>query len=158
MRRTRLPAPPLSSGFGYPLGAVTAALATMVAVAAGATTHPHRALVTLIAVTAVTAAATTLRASLATAAVCWALHTGFVLNRHGELQFNAASTRTAALLAATALISFALAATARSTAGQRSAWTRRTRAWLGMLTKDSQAPRLEDRLLARLLEQNGKET
>ena len=105
MRRTR---PLLDGDFGFPLGAGVAVLVTLVAVAAGATTHPRLALIGLTAVSVTAAAVTTLWAALATAAMCWALDTGFVLNRYGELVFDGRAGRAAAVLTIAVLVAFAV--------------------------------------------------
>jgi hypothetical protein len=92
VRRTLLPAPPVSGWIGYPLGFVAAVAVTIVAVAAHATDHPLWSVAAL---------------AVTTAAVCWMLHAGFVLGRHGDLQFSSASTGAAALLVAVAMIAHA---------------------------------------------------
>jgi hypothetical protein len=110
MRRTR---PPLGGDFGFPLGAVAGVLATIIAVAAGATAHPWLGLSILAVVSAATAVITSLWASLATAAVCWALHAGFVLGRYGDLVFDSRSGQAAVVLAAVTVITFAVASIVR---------------------------------------------
>lgn len=92
--------PMLDSDIAFPMGAGAAVVVTISTVLAGATAHPWLALTALTAVSAVVAAATTLWASLATTAVCWALHTGFVLNRYGELTLDARTDHAAIVLAA----------------------------------------------------------
>jgi hypothetical protein len=86
---------------------VAAVAVTIVAVAARATGHPLWSVAALAVTTAAVASVTALPAALATAAVCWMLHAGFVLGRHGDLQFSSASTGAAALLVAVAMIAHA---------------------------------------------------
>src|SRR5262245_50855807 len=102
VRRTRPPAPPVDGGFGYPLGFVMAVTVTIMAIAAHTTGHPLWSVGALAVTTAAVAAVTTLPAALATAGMCWALHAGFVLGRHADLQFSPASGIAAAVLAGTA--------------------------------------------------------
>lgn len=113
MRHMRLPSPPLNGQFGFPLGAAVAVAVTTITVAAGATTDPWLALIALTAVSVTTAAITTLWASAATAAVCWALYAGFVIGRHGSLAFNHQSALAGAIVAAAELVTFAAVTTAR---------------------------------------------
>ncbi|GAB3562823.1 hypothetical protein GCM10027445_04140 [Amycolatopsis endophytica] len=77
----------LPGAAGFPLGCAAATVAVMVAVFAGATTHPGVSLAALLAVAAVLAALTTVAAALGTAVVGWGLHSGFVLGRAGALVF-----------------------------------------------------------------------
>jgi hypothetical protein len=100
---------PVQGWAGYPLGFVVASAVTTVAVAAGGTVHPLRTLVALAAAAAAIAAVATLRAALATAALCWALHTGFVVGRFGELALTAGTVRAAALLAAVVVFASGIA-------------------------------------------------
>lgn len=89
---------------GYPLGFVAAVAVTIVTVAAHATVHPLWSVVALTVTAAAVATVTTLPAALATAAVCWMLHAGFVLGRHGDLQLSTASAAVAALLAVVTVV------------------------------------------------------
>lgn len=73
-------------------------------VAAHATDHPLWSVGALAVTTAVIATVTTLPATLATAAVCWALHAGFILGRHGVLQLSPESAGAAGVLAAVAVV------------------------------------------------------
>jgi hypothetical protein len=107
--------------FGYPLGFMAAVTVTIVTVAAHATRHPLWSVAALAVVTAALATATTLPAVLATAAVCWALHAGFVLGRHGELQFSAASGGAAVLLLTVAVVAYAASRAARGLRVRRQA-------------------------------------
>jgi hypothetical protein len=109
----RLPARRLSGAIGFPAGSLAATVVTVVAVAAEATGSPQRALIPLATTVAAVGAVSTFRAALATAVVAWALHTGFVLNRYGELGWNADSAWAAALLVAVAAIAFAIAGLVR---------------------------------------------
>lgn len=113
MRASRVPTPPVPGGFGFPFGVLLATTVTVLAVAAGATTHPDLAVVALAGTTATVAAVSTLRATLGTAAVAWALHAGFVLGRHGELAFTAHATLDAIVLCATAVFAFIVATAIR---------------------------------------------
>jgi len=88
--------------FGFALGFATGVPVTILAVAAGATSHPVWALITLTVAVAAVSAVTTLGAALGTAAVCWSLHSGFVLGRRGDLVFTAGSLRAAVVLVLTA--------------------------------------------------------
>jgi hypothetical protein len=99
---------------GFPLGFVLAIVVTFLAVAAGATTHPERAVIALAAVTAAVAGVSTFRATLATAAVCWALLSGFVLGRYGDLVFTPAAARDALVLGGIAIIAFMLTTAGRA--------------------------------------------
>ncbi len=103
----------MPGGFGFPLGFVTCVLATTATIAAGATTHPLLALITLAGVVLAIAAISTATAAIATAAVGWALHAGFVLGRHGDLAFTPQSTRDAAVLGAVALLAALVTALVR---------------------------------------------
>ena len=86
MQKTRYLAPPISGALGYPLGFLAAVAVTVVAVAAQGTEHPQWTLTALSGMAAAVATVTNLRAALAVGAVSWALHAGFILGRHGELQ------------------------------------------------------------------------
>ena len=87
----------MSGGFGFPFGCVTAVVAVLAADAAGATGHPWYALVTLGVVVLLTAFWSAVPAALGVAVVAWALDSGFVLGRAGELAFSPA-TAVAALV------------------------------------------------------------
>jgi hypothetical protein len=126
---SRLPALPVPGGFGFPIGFLAAVAVTFAAVAAHATAHPLWSLIALCAVTGVLACVTTLPASVATAAVAWGLHAGFVLGRHGDLVFTSTSARDALVLAAVTVVSFATAAAAR-TAGARGFLAHNAAAWV----------------------------
>lgn len=94
----------MSGGFGFPFGCVTAVVAVLSADVAGATGHPWYALVTLAAVVLLTAFWSSVAAAIGVAAVAWALDSGFVLGRAGELTFSpAAAVAALVLLAALAL-------------------------------------------------------
>ncbi|WIY06820.1 hypothetical protein QRX60_24300 [Amycolatopsis mongoliensis] len=89
----------MSGGFGFPFGCVTAVVATLSADVAGATGHPWYALVTLGAVVLLTAFWSSVPAAIGVAVVAWALDSGFVLGRAGELTFSPASAVAALVLA-----------------------------------------------------------
>ena len=113
MHNTRNVRPPLTGWAGYPAGFAAAVGVTLVAVAAHGAGHPQWTLGALAVVAAAVAALTTLPAALATAALCWALHAGFVLGRYGDLALTAGSARAAALLVAVALLAWGVAAAVR---------------------------------------------
>lgn len=102
VRTSRWPSPPVPGGFGFPLGFAAGILVTVVAVAAGATSHPSWSLIALAVAVAGVSAVSTASAALATTGVCWALHVGFVLGRRGDLVFNAMSRQAAVVLVLTA--------------------------------------------------------
>lgn len=89
---------PVPGGFGFPFGVVLAVAAAFLVVAVGATGQPVLSVVAMVAVVDVIAVLSTARATLATAAVCWCLHAGFVLGRQGELAFTAQSRHDALVL------------------------------------------------------------
>ncbi|GLY67832.1 hypothetical protein [Amycolatopsis taiwanensis] len=119
MRKLDWPPPPVSGGFGFPLGFVVAIGVTIVAVAAGATAQPVRSVVLLALAVAVISAVTTLPAALATAAVSWGLHDSFVLGRTGGLVFNAGAAGAAVVLVGTAVTVVAIAGTVRMVLARR---------------------------------------
>lgn len=106
--------PLVPGGFGFPLGAATGVLVTLATVAAGAVGHPLLAVVALAVSIAGAAAVTTPVATLGTAVVCWFLVSGFVVGREGDLTFSAQSVLAAAVLAGTAVVAVAVAATIRA--------------------------------------------
>src|SRR4051794_9346730 len=100
----------MTEDFGFPFGCVAAVAAVVVADLAGATGRPWYALVTLGAVVLSAAYRSSPAAATGVAVVAWALHTGFVLGRFGELTFDRASAL-AALVLACAVVTGALART-----------------------------------------------
>jgi hypothetical protein len=104
----------MPGGFGLPLGFVLGIAATVLAVAAGATNHPVLSVIVLVAVVDSLAMVTTVAATMATAALCWCLHAGFVLGRHGELVFTAQSRHDALVLGLCALAGLLFASTLRA--------------------------------------------
>jgi hypothetical protein len=78
----------MSGGFGFPFGCVAAVVAVLVAELCGATGQPWYALVTLGVVVLLTAFWSSAAAAIGVAAVAWALDSGFVLGRAGELTFS----------------------------------------------------------------------
>ncbi len=102
----------MSGGFGFPFGCVAAVGAVLVAALAGPS--PWYALVTLGAVVLLTAFWSSVAAAIGVAAVAWALDSGFVLGRAGELTF----TPPAALAALALLAAFAVGVLARLAAGR----------------------------------------
>ena len=105
---------PVPAGFGFFLGAVLAVAATFLLVAAGARSQPVVSVVALVAVVDLVALVSTAAAALATAAVCWCLHSGFVLGTLGELTFTTSSGHDALVLAGCALGGILLASTVRA--------------------------------------------
>ncbi|MEV6830760.1 hypothetical protein [Amycolatopsis sp. NPDC051102] len=91
----------MTEGFGFPFGCVAAVAAVSVANLAGAAAHPWYALVTLGAVVTTTAFRGPPPAAAGVTAIAWALHTGFVLGRFGELTFTRPSALAALVLTAT---------------------------------------------------------
>lgn len=107
----------MPSGLGFPLGAALGVVATSLAVAVGATSQPILSVVALVTVIDVIALTSTVPATLATATVCWFLHAGFVLGRHGELVLSGQAGHHALVFVLNALgvllfVSLARAATA----------------------------------------------
>ncbi|MFB9908950.1 hypothetical protein [Allokutzneria oryzae] len=108
----RLPRLPISAAFGFPLGATLGLLVTPLLVASGA---PGLSLITMVAVVDGIAMISTYRAALATAMVCWALHSTFVIGEYGELTLSSESRNDALVLMLCALTALAFAATLRNT-------------------------------------------
>ncbi|SEF37214.1 hypothetical protein SAMN05421837_11342 [Amycolatopsis pretoriensis] len=96
----------MSGGFGFPFGCVAAVVAVVPADLAGATAHPWYALVTLGPVVLLTVFWSSVTAAIGVAVVAWALDSGFVLGRAGELSFDAASALAAAVLGAAVVLGF----------------------------------------------------
>jgi hypothetical protein len=109
MRSPRWPASPVPGGFGFPLGFAASILVTTLAVAVGSTRHPTWSLLAPTATVIVMSSVTTTLAVLGSAAVCWALHTGFVLNRSGDLTFTAVPAFAAVVLGTAAIVAVAIA-------------------------------------------------
>ncbi|WP_410645231.1 hypothetical protein [Amycolatopsis sp. lyj-346] len=93
----------MTDGIGFPFGCVAAVAAVIVADLAGATGHPWYALVTLGSVVLAAAHRSSPAAAAGIAVVAWALHTGFVLGRLGQLTFDPASAFAALVLTAALL-------------------------------------------------------
>jgi hypothetical protein len=106
-------APPVNGRVGYPGGFTATVIVTVVAVAAHGTEHPYGVLTALAVTVAVVGAVTTLPATVASAAVAWALQAGFVLGRHGELEFTVTSLAAAAVLVAAAVLAYTTALAVR---------------------------------------------
>jgi hypothetical protein len=102
----RLRHPPLR-GTGFPVGFCAASGVTVLAVAAGGTGNPQWTLAALAVTAAAVAATTTAPAAILTGATCWAMHSGFVLGRHGELAFTPDATIAAEVVAAATLLGLA---------------------------------------------------
>ncbi|QKV73961.1 hypothetical protein [Amycolatopsis sp. Hca4] len=107
-------APPVSSGFGIALGLALGLTATVLSGAAGARSVPIISLVAMVAVVDAIAMVTTARATLATAAVCWALDVGFVLDGNGEPAFTPQAGHAALVLGLCALSALGFASTLRA--------------------------------------------
>ncbi|WP_372670948.1 hypothetical protein [Amycolatopsis kentuckyensis] len=103
----------MSGGFGFPFGCVAAVVAVVAAELCGATAHPWYALVTLGPVVLLTAWWSSVTAAIGVAAVAWALDSGFVLGRAGELRFDTASAVVAGVLAGAVVVGFAARASRR---------------------------------------------
>ncbi|MFB9904262.1 hypothetical protein [Allokutzneria oryzae] len=108
-----VPPPVLPGAFAFPAGVAGGVVATALVVASGATGQPVLSLIAMVAVVDTIAMVSTMRATLATAVVCWALHAGFALGHHGELAFTAQSGEGALVLAFCALTALAFAAALR---------------------------------------------
>lgn len=107
--RTQVP-----GGFAFFFGSALAAVMTFLLVEAGARTEPVLSVVALVAVVNLVAVTSGAVATLATAAVCWCLHSGFVLGRLGELTFTGQSGHDALVLAGCALGAVLLVSTMRA--------------------------------------------
>ena len=94
---------PLPSAVAVGTTFASAIVVTAVAVAAGATHHPVAALLPLLMLTAAVSMWTSWVGALATAWICWALDSGFVLGREAQLTFSPGSQQAALLLVAVAL-------------------------------------------------------
>jgi hypothetical protein len=103
----------VSGGFGFALGFLVGIIVTMVAVAAGATGHPIWSVAALAVAVAGVSAVTTPLAAIGSAVVCWALHDGFVLGRHGDLVATVGSLSSAIVLMLSATITVVVAAAVR---------------------------------------------
>lgn len=104
----------LPGGLGFPLGGVAVVVAAIAADLAGATAHPVYALVALALVALGAAAVTTPAAAAGVALVAWAVDSGFVLGRQGQLVFDGASGRVALVLAAATIVGLAASAVFRA--------------------------------------------
>ncbi len=105
---------PMPAGFGFPAGFGAGIVATLVAVAAGATRHPDWLVVALVLVVTAVATVSTAPAALGTAATSWCLLDVFLLGRHGQLVFTMAAGLDAVILTLVALGGPAVAATVRT--------------------------------------------
>lgn len=103
----------MPGGFGFPLGAVLGVAVVWLAVAAGATSQPVLSVVALVVVIDVIALISTAPATLATTVVCWSLHSGFVLGRHGDLALTGQAGHDALVLGLNALLVLLLVSVAR---------------------------------------------
>jgi hypothetical protein len=96
-------------------------VATVSSVAIGAAVQPIMSLIAMVAVVDAMALLTTVRAALATAVVCWCLHSGFVLGRHGELVFTPQSGHDALVLLLVTLSALGFASILRAAREHRDA-------------------------------------
>ncbi|MGW7536254.1 hypothetical protein [Amycolatopsis sp. NPDC054798] len=93
----------LAGGFGFPLGCVAAVTAAIAAYLAGAAAHPGYAVVAVALAVGAVAVITTPLAAAGVAAVGWAVLSGFVYGRSGDLVFDATTGWVAVILAGTAV-------------------------------------------------------
>jgi hypothetical protein len=100
---------------GYPLGTAAAVVVTILTVTTHATDHPLWSVLALAVAAATIGTVTTLPAALATAAVCWALHAGFVLGRRGDLNLSDESAAAGALLSAVTVFGYLAGVAVRTT-------------------------------------------
>jgi hypothetical protein len=103
MRMTRWPYPPVSGGFGFPIGAAAGVAVTIAMVTDGGTHHPGWSVFAFAVAVAVVSALTTPAAALGTAVVCWFLLAGFVLGRYGDVRLTATTGQDLVVLAGTAV-------------------------------------------------------
>ena len=113
--------PVLEWGFAFPLGFALGIVGTALSVSVGATGWPVVSVVVLVVVTDVVAVVSTAWPTLATAVVCWCLHSGFVLGRAGELAFSAQSWHDALVLMVNAVVASVVVATIRAALSYRRA-------------------------------------
>ncbi|SDM52661.1 hypothetical protein [Allokutzneria albata] len=107
MRRSRLPIP---AAFGFPLGAALALLVTGVLATIEAAPLSFLAMVVIVDSIAVLS---TYRAALPTAAVCWALHSTFLIGEYGVLTLSAETGNNALVLTLCAITALAFASALR---------------------------------------------
>ncbi|MCP3803156.1 hypothetical protein NLX83_28150 [Allokutzneria sp. A3M-2-11 16] len=107
MRRSRLPIP---AAFGFPLGAALALIVTSVLIAIGAAPLSFIAMVVVVDSIAVLS---TYRAALPTVAVCWALHSTFMIGEYGVLTISPETGNNALVLTLCAITALAFASTLR---------------------------------------------
>ncbi|MFD2469848.1 hypothetical protein [Amycolatopsis silviterrae] len=107
----------LSGGFGFPLGCVAVVAAAIAANLAGATAHPGYAVAAVALAVGAVAVITAPLAAAGVAAVGWAVLSGFVYSRAGDLLFAAATGWVAVILAG--VLVFGLLAGAAWRAAQR---------------------------------------
>lgn len=101
-------------GFAFPVGAALAVAVTFAAVAIGARSQPVLSVVGMVAVVGFIAVISTAAATLATATLCWCLHSAFVLGSLGELTFTVQSGHDALVIGGCALLGALLVSTARA--------------------------------------------
>ncbi|WP_406636225.1 hypothetical protein [Amycolatopsis sp. WGS_07] len=89
----------LSGGFGFPLGCVAVVAAAIAADLAGATVHPAYAVAAVALAVGAVAVITAPLAAAGVSAVGWAVLSGFVYGRAGDLLFTPATGWVAAILA-----------------------------------------------------------
>lgn len=105
---------PVSGGLAFFSGAALAALMTLLLVAVGVRSAPVLSVLAMVAVVNLVAVTSKAWAALATATVCWCLHSGFVLGRLGELTFTARSGHDALVIAGCVLGAVLLVSTLRA--------------------------------------------
>lgn len=96
--------PPLPAAFAVGIAFSSAIVVTASAVAVGATRHPAAALLALAVLTAAVSMWTTCAGAVATAWICWALESGFVVGRQAQLSFSPLSQQALLLLLAVGLL------------------------------------------------------
>ena len=104
----------MPGGFGFPLGSTLGIIVVTLGIMGGATSQPIISVVGLVAVIDAVAIFSTASAAIGTAVICWLLHAGFVLGRHGQLALTGQSRHDALVFAADALAVLVLVRIARS--------------------------------------------
>ncbi|GAA4021716.1 hypothetical protein GCM10022247_52400 [Allokutzneria multivorans] len=107
MRRSRLPIP---AAFGFPLGAALALVVTSIVAATGAA---PLSLIAMVVVVDSIAVLSTFRAAMPTVAVCWGLHSTFMIGEYGVLTLSAETGNNALVLTLCAITALAFASTLR---------------------------------------------
>jgi hypothetical protein len=101
--------------------------ATMLVVATGATSQPVLSVIAMVAVVNLIALISTWWAALGTAVVCWFLHDGFVLGRHGDLALTGQAGHDALVIGFDALGVLVLISLSRATSAPGPVFTQSQR-------------------------------